>query len=329
VSLLKPILGLEDTFGERALALRQLQFELFKIYNQAGFSEVIPPLLERPQSLLSGAGAFLTDQTLIFSDPSDAGQLAIRPDMTPQIARIAATRMHMFDELKLYYSGQVMLARPDERTGLRQQWQTGVEYFGDTSNTGDLEVIHLAALSMQAAGFESPVLQLGHMGLIQALVSDSELNMETWVTTLARRSPEDMKALLQKNPLHEAHASALIDLASGCADARWLKQVKDSINHDFKVAADELLHLSSTLTERLGDEVTIQLEAAIMPRFLYHTGMVFTGFAIGASRALLHGGRYDKMMASQGRDMPATGFSFDLLSWLSEGHESVNKLGNI
>ncbi|MDQ6974907.1 MAG: ATP phosphoribosyltransferase regulatory subunit, partial [Mariprofundaceae bacterium] len=110
MSLLKPILGLEDTFGQRALALRQLQFTLFELYNQAGFSEVIPPLLERPQSLSSGAGAFLGDQTLIFSDPSDAGQLAVRPDITPQIARIAATRMRNMDELKLYYSGQVMLA---------------------------------------------------------------------------------------------------------------------------------------------------------------------------------------------------------------------------
>jgi len=329
VSLLKPILGLEDTFGERALALRQLQFELFGIYNQAGFSEVIPPLLERPQSLSSGAGAFLANQTLIFSDPSDAGQLAIRPDMTPQIARIAATRMHMHDELKLYYSGQVMLARPDERTGSRQQWQTGVEYFGGTSHAGDVEVIHLAALSMQAAGFQSPVLQLGHMGLIQALVSESDLKLEAWVKTLARRSPEDMKACLMRNPLHDTHAEALMVLASGCADEAWLNDVKHHINDDFKTAADELLQLTSTLTSRLAGEVTIQLEAAIMPRFLYHTGMVFTGFAKGASQALLHGGRYDKMMASQGRDMPATGFSFDLLSWLSEAHESAKKLGNI
>jgi len=329
VSLLKPILGLEDTFGERALALRQLQFELFKIYNQAGFSEVIPPLLERPQSLSSGAGAFLADQTLIFSDPSDAGQLAIRPDMTPQIARIAATRMHAFDELKLYYSGQVMLARPDQRTGSRQQWQTGIEYLGGTNNIGDVEVIHLAALSMQSAGFKSPVLQLGHMGLIEALIADSELSMETWVATLARRSPEDMKQLLITHVINDVHASALMVLASGCADDTWLKQVKDSINDEFQAAAHELLHLSSTLTSRLAGEVSIQIEAAIMPRFLYHTGMVFTGFAAGASRALLHGGRYDKMMASHGRDMPATGFSFDLLAWLTESRESANKLGNI
>jgi len=318
MTLLKPILGLEDTFGERAVALRHLQFALFNIYNEAGFSEVIPPLLERPQSLSSGAGAFLADQTLVFSDPSDAGQLAIRPDMTPQIARIAATRMRHSDELKLYYSGQVMLARPDERTGSRQQWQTGVEYLGGASDVGDVEVIHLAALSMQAAGFGSGVLQLGHMGLIQALVAESSIKMETWVTTLARRSPEDMRQLLLQSKLNSSVSDALMVLASGNADEVWLKATVEHINDAFEVAANELLHLSSTLEARLGGEIKVQIDAAVIPRFLYHTGMVFTGFAASASRALLHGGRYDKMMASHGRDMPATGFSFDLLSWLSE-----------
>ncbi|MDQ6991292.1 MAG: ATP phosphoribosyltransferase regulatory subunit [Mariprofundaceae bacterium] len=318
MTLLKPILGLEDTFGERARALRQLQFKLFEIYNQAGFSEVIPPLLERPQSLSSGAGAFLADQTLVFSDPSDAGQLAVRPDITPQIARIAATRMHHADELKLYYSGQVMLARPDERTGSRQQWQTGVEYLGGQRDVGDVEVIHLAGLSMQAAGFDSAVLQLGHMGLIEALIVDCDVPIEKWVATLARRSPEDMKQLLLQSKLNQVSSEALMVLASGNADVAWLNNTAHHINDDFEVAANELLHLSSTLEARLCGDIKVHIDAAVLPRFLYHTGVVFTGFAMGTSHALLHGGRYDKMMASHGRDMPATGFSFDLLSWLSE-----------
>ncbi|MBL4760987.1 MAG: ATP phosphoribosyltransferase regulatory subunit, partial [Mariprofundaceae bacterium] len=60
MSVLKPILGLDDAFGEQASNLRALQFRLFEIYNKADFSEVIPPLVERPQSLVSGAGRFLS-----------------------------------------------------------------------------------------------------------------------------------------------------------------------------------------------------------------------------------------------------------------------------
>jgi len=316
VSLLKPILGLDDAFGEQASNLRALQFRLFEIYNKAGFSEVIPPLVERPQSLVSGAGRFLSDQTLVFSDPADAGQLAIRPDITPQVARIAATRMQSSDELKLYYSGQVMLARPDARSGSRQQWQTGVEYLGVSGEAGDVEVMHLAGLSMQAAGFSSPVLQVGHMGLIGALIEGSATALETWVKILSRRSPEDMAQQLADEDLPESNKTALMVLAAGQGDDIWLAEAANKINHTFAMAAQELLQLVKAVENRLAGEVTIQIEVAVVPRFLYHSGMVFSGFADGSSRALLHGGRYDEMMKAHGREMPATGFSFDLWSWI-------------
>ncbi|MES0370760.1 MAG: ATP phosphoribosyltransferase regulatory subunit [Mariprofundaceae bacterium] len=313
---LKPVIGLEDAFGARARELRRLQNKLFDTFNDAGYEEVIPPLVERPQTLSTGAGRFLADQTLVFSDPADAGLLAIRPDITPQIARIAATRMQDRDELKLCYSGQVMLARPDVRTGSRQQWQTGVECLGLAGEEGDVEVMHLAALSMHAAGFDAPVLQVGHMGLLQAIVSDSSTAMEVWAKLLSRRSPEDMKAHLKNESMSQDHKDALIAMVSGQADRAWLEAEKAILGDDFNHAATELMHLVDSVQTRLSGEVAVNIDAAVMPRFLYHSGIVFSGFAAGASQALLHGGRYDAMMALHGRDMAATGFSFDLWAWL-------------
>ncbi len=316
MSDLKPILGLEDAFGSRAADLRMLQFRLFEIYTAAGFSEVIPPLVERPEALNSGAGRFLADQTVVFSDPADTGLLAIRPDMTPQIARIVATRLTHEPVLKLHYTGPVMLARPDVRTGSRQQWQTGVECLGIEGVEGDVEVMHLAALSMAAAGFSGAILQVGHMGLIQALVADSATPLETWVELLSRHSPEDMAKHLVNEPLTAEAKDALMVLTAGRADAAWLQAQQNQINEAFAAAASELLSLVCTVTDRLSGQVDIVIDAAVTPRFLYHSGMVFTGFASSSSHALLHGGRYDKMMAAHGRDMPATGFSFDLWAWL-------------
>lgn len=316
MSPLKPVIGLEDAFGSRARQLRLLQGKLFDIYAQAGYEEVIPPLVERPETLSSGAGRFLLDQTLIFSDPADAGLLAIRPDMTPQVARIAATRLQDRSELRLCYSGPVMLARPDLRTGSRQQWQTGVECLGLAGEDGDVEVMHLAALSMHAAGFDKPVLQVGHMGLIRALVADSSIRLEAWCELLSRRSPEDLSQCLLTEAVSEQCKEALMTMVSGRADRMWLESKRSKLGEPFDRAATELLHLVYTVSTRLSGEVDVSVDAAVMPRFLYHSGMVFSGFAAGAAQALLHGGRYDAMMALHGRDMPATGFSFDLWSWL-------------
>ncbi len=316
---IKPILGLADTFGARAKALRRLQTGLLALYEQSGFDEVIPPLLERPQTLEAGAGRYLTDEMLIFSDPADAGQLALRPDMTPQVARIAATRLQSEQVLKLCYSGPVLLARPDSRTSSREQWQTGVEYLGEAGVDADVEVIHLAAMSMHRAGFEKPLLQIGHMGLITALLEGSPTAMESWTRILARRAPDDMRAWLASESLPEANGEALIAMATGSADKAWLQGQLGRISEAFDAAANELLQRVDTVGERLQGEVDICIDAAVMPRFLYHSGIVFTGYAAGATQALLHGGRYDAMMAAHGRDMPATGFSCDLWAWIDAG----------
>jgi len=313
---LKPVIGLEDVFGARARALRLLQNKLFDTYAAAGYEEVIPPLVERPHTLSTGSGHFLTDQTLVFSDPADAGLLAIRPDITPQVARIAATRMRDRETLKLCYSGPVMTARPDARSGSRQQWQMGVESLGLAGNEGDVEVMHLAALSMHAAGFEAPVLQVGHMGLIRATVAGSSADMEAWATLISRRSPEDMRAHLEKETMGQEHKDALLAMVSGQADRAWLESHKQRLGHDFAAAATELMHLVDTVATRLSGEVEVSIDVAIMPRFLYHSGIVFSGFAAGAAQELLNGGRYDEMMKLHGRDMPATGFSCDLWAWL-------------
>jgi len=316
----RPMIGLEDAFGVRASSLRRLQMKLLGLFEAAGYSEVIPPLLERPDILKTGAGKFLADQTMVFSDPADAGLLAVRSDITPQLARIAATRLLSSEELRLSYSGSVMLARPESRHGSRQQWQTGVECMGVPGHAGDVEVMRLAAQSMVTAGFTSPVLQVGHIGLLKALVGGSTIALDRWTERLARRSPDDMAMLLAESKLPASHADALLAMASGQADAAWLNAQHGRINEEFDAAVAYLNELIAQLEDQLHG-VTLHLDAAVMPRFLYHSGAVFAGFAEGVPYALLYGGRYDAMMAAHGRDMPATGFSLDLWAWLDSGIE--------
>ncbi|MDX8404945.1 MAG: ATP phosphoribosyltransferase regulatory subunit [Mariprofundus sp.] len=310
------ILGLDDAFGARAGALRKLQGTLLDLFAEADYEEVIPPIVERPDALQSGAGRFLADQTVVFTDPAGAGLLALRSDITPQIARIAATRLLRTETLKLSYSGPVMLARPELRGGSRQQWQTGIECLGVAGAHGDAEVMHLAARSMLAAGFSKPVLQVGHIGLLKALVAGSALPLDRWTTLLNRRSPDDVSAAMQGQGLSDAIEHALLELTAGTADRDWIEAHRSDFCSDFRAAADELLALVDEVGERVEGDVQVYADAGVMPRFLYHSGILFAGYADGVAHALLRGGRYDAMMAAHGRDMPATGFSCDLWAWL-------------
>ncbi|EAU56156.1 ATP phosphoribosyltransferase regulatory subunit [Mariprofundus ferrooxydans] len=312
----RPIIGLDDAFGARARELRELQRRLLDLFAEADYEEVIPPIVERPDALKSGAGRFLADQTVVFTDPAGAGLLALRSDMTPQIARIAATRLLSEKVLKLSYSGTIMMARPELRGGSRQQWQTGIECLGIAGAHGDAEVMHLAARSMLAAGFTNPVLQVGHIGLLKALVAGSSMPLDKWTALVNRRSPDDLKHAMREETLSEPVRKALLELTGGMADRNWIEANRQAFGADFERAADELLVLVAEVGERMEGDVHVYADAGVMPRFLYHSGILFAGYAEGVAHALLHGGRYDAMMAAHGRDMPATGFSCDLWAWL-------------
>ncbi len=316
---MRPIIGVADAFGERAKALRLLQRRLLDLFAEADFEEVIPPLVERPATLNSGAGMYLSDEMIVFSDPAGAGTLAIRPDMTPQIARIAATRLMHEQVLRLCYSGMVMTARPDSSTGARQQWQTGLELMGVAGIEADVEVIHLAAMTMRVAGFARPVIRVGHMGLIHALLDGSRYPLDVWAGLLARRSPEDLSRQLAADALPQAQGEALLALAAGQGSEDWLRDCALPLGGSVAAAAEALLHLAEAVRARLHQELEIRIDAARVPHFLYHSGIVFAGYAAEAPQALLEGGRYDHMMKAHGRDMPATGFSCDLWRWLDAG----------
>ncbi|MDQ6975670.1 MAG: ATP phosphoribosyltransferase regulatory subunit [Mariprofundaceae bacterium] len=311
-----PVLGLNDIFGAQARELRALQRRLLDLFSTHGFEEVIPPLLERPEVLLAGAGRFLMNNTLVFSDPAAEGQLAVRSDITPQIARIAASRLQHETHLSLCYSGAVVQARPDVLDGRRQQWQTGIEVLGDGSLACDLNVIHLAGLSMIAGGFSHPTVQIGHVGIVRALCADSVIPLADWIEILGRRSPDDVLHQLANDQLSECAGQALVDLASMQADSEWLAKEQHNFGLEFASAAAALLHVEEKTSVLLNDDVSIIIDAALMPHFLYHTGLIFSGYTPQAPSAVLRGGRYDDMMAAHGRPMPAIGFSFDLTRWL-------------
>ena len=84
----------------------------WRIFAAHGYQRVKPPLLEFEDSLLAGSGAAVADQTFRLMDPDSHRMMGLRADMTPQVARIAATRLaHLPRPLRLSYAGQCLRVR--------------------------------------------------------------------------------------------------------------------------------------------------------------------------------------------------------------------------
>src|SRR5439155_655276 len=129
------------------------------------------PLVEFEETLLSGAGTATASDTFRLMDPISHRMVGVRADMTPQIARIAASRMsHMPRPLRLSYAGQVLRVKGSEMRPERQIGQAGAELIGAEGPAADVEAVAVAAEALQAVGVPHLSVDLTLPTLVPAIV---------------------------------------------------------------------------------------------------------------------------------------------------------------
>src|SRR6201995_4273025 len=101
--------GLRDLLPPDAETEASAVESLMGVFAAHGYQRVKPPLLEFEDTLLAGSGAAVGTQTFRLMDPDTRRMMGVRADMTPQVARIAATRLaHLPRPLRLSYAGQAL-----------------------------------------------------------------------------------------------------------------------------------------------------------------------------------------------------------------------------
>ncbi len=266
-----------------------------------GYERIKPPLLEFEDGLLDGAGAVHADQTFRLMDPASRRMLGVRADITPQVARIAATRLSAAPRpLRLCYAGEVLRVRGSQLRADRQFRQAGVELIGaGNAAMGDAEAILLAAETVARLGIDGLSVDINTPTLAATVCDAFEMDAgerRLAAAALQRRDGAALRAI-------GGPAVAALDtlLAAAGAAAPGLT----------RLARTDLPPPARALVERLVE--VIELVAAEAPGlaltvdpienrgFEYHTGISFTLFA---RYELGSGGRY-----RTAADEPATGFT--------------------
>src|SRR5947207_1454753 len=145
--------GLYDLLPPDAEIEAELTARLMGVLASHGYQRVKPPLVEFEETLLSGAGTATASDTFRLMDPISHRMVGVRADMTPQVARIAATRLsHLPRPLRLSYAGQVLRVRGSEMRPERQIGQAGAELIGPEGPAADVEAIAVAGEALAAVG---------------------------------------------------------------------------------------------------------------------------------------------------------------------------------
>src|SRR6201997_4549616 len=145
--------GMHDLLPPEAEIEAQVVARLMTTLAAHGYDRVKPPLVEFEETLFSGAGAAMATATFRMMDPASHRMIGVRADMTPQIARIAATRLGYAPRpLRLSYAGQVLRVTGSEIRPERQVGEVGAELSGAAGPAADVEAIAVAGAALAALG---------------------------------------------------------------------------------------------------------------------------------------------------------------------------------
>ncbi len=164
--------GFRDRLPPQAEAAANLLRRLLDSVAAHGYERVSPPLIEFEQSLVTRLSSAKPQDLLRFVDPISSRTLAFRPDITPQIGRIATTRMaHVLRPLRLAYGGQVARVKGTQLNPDRESLQAGAELIGTDSVAAVIEVLRLALDALADLGLGQLSVDLTMPGLIADLAA--------------------------------------------------------------------------------------------------------------------------------------------------------------
>ncbi|MEJ1996153.1 MAG: ATP phosphoribosyltransferase regulatory subunit [Limibacillus sp.] len=279
-----------------------------------GYERVKPPMLEFEETLFEGAGAALTQQTFRLMDPSSQRMMGLRADMTPQVVRLAATRLKsQARPLRLCYAGQVLRVRGNQLRSDRQVGQVGAEIIGSDSAEADAEIIALAAEALEQIGIHELTIDLALPTLVPLLIEEAGLSAEE-VTTLREALDRKDAAAVARLPGDAGKLFSGLLKASGPRKTALKKLAALDLSEEAAATIERLKAVLERL-DWIKPGLTITLDPVESRGFEYQTGLSFTFFAGGVRGELGRGGRY-LAGSPEGASEPATGVTLYLDSIL-------------
>ena len=307
--------GLSDMLAPDAAFEASILERLIENFSANGYDRIAPPLIEFEESLLTGIGSGLSEQTFRLMDPESQKMMGIRADMTPQVARISAVRLSKSPRpLRLSYAGQVLRVRGSQLRPERQFTQVGAELIGPDEAIADAEVIVLAAAALEQIGINGLSVDLGLPRLVTEVLSNSEENINSRVRLRQALDRKDSAAIADlSEDFSQEEIKTLTSMLNSAGPAIDALEILKSLS--FTGNAKKCQELLAEVIERVSKalpKLNLTIDPVENRGFEYHTGVTFTFFAKDVRGELGNGGRY---MANSGngsnniKQEAATGFT--------------------
>ncbi|MCW4017849.1 MAG: histidine--tRNA ligase [Candidatus Bathyarchaeota archaeon] len=311
MSSFQPVRGMRDLTNQDAETLSYVISKARETAQLYDFQEVITPVVEPLELLSAKSGEEIRQRMFIFEDLGGR-KVALRPEFTASIARLATTTLKNEPKpLRLFSVGSVYRYDEPQKGRYREFWQANFELMGSSRPEADAEVILLANSLLKKVGLKGYALKLGHVGVLKGIMTQEGMDDKTQNAILQKMDKKEYDAALAMVTSEKCQSTlrGLIDL-KGSDVFDTVEQMKAHLQgYEKAVAAVEDLAAVLKLVTESGCPIET-VDPAFARGLEYYTGMIFELYVPELDIALGGGGRYDKLIeVFGGEPTPAVGMA--------------------
>lgn len=303
--------GVRDIYQEECAKKLKIQHMLHHTLHLYGYQDIQTPTFEYFDVFRKEIRTTPSKELYKFFD-YEGETLVLRPDMTPQIARFAATLLP--DDAipaRLCYMGNTFINHSSYQGRLRETTQMGAEFLGIDSEQADAEMLALVIECLKSTGLEEFQISVGNVDFVQSIFEEAKLSEEKEEhirEALTNRNHFAVDDILKGEKVSLTAKAALTMLSEFAGNREVLEDARKIAPNGKAIKAIKRLEYIYKIMTIYGLEKYISFDLSMSGNYGYYTGIVFRGYTYGSGDAIVKGGRYDNLIGKFGKEMPSIGF---------------------
>lgn len=303
--------GVRDVYGAEYAAKLNIQNLFHDKIRSYGYQDIQTPTFEFFDVFSKEIGTTPSKELYKFFD-KEGNTLVLRPDFTPSIARSAAK--YFMDEslpLRFCYCGNTFTNTSNLQGKLKETTQMGAELIGDSSAQADAEMIAMLVEALRNAGLKEFQVAIGQIDYFKGLCAEANLDEDTELALrdfISNRNEFGAQELLEEKHVAEADTKALLNVSNLFGSYEVLEEALSYAKNERSIQAIERLKKVYELLKVYGVERYVSFDLALISKYNYYTGVIFSAYTYQMGNAIAKGGRYDNLLEKFGKPSPATGF---------------------
>ena len=279
-----------------------------------GFEEYDAPVLEYEELYTRKQGEEITQQLYSFQDKGNR-KVALRPEMTPSLARMVMARAGGLPmPIKWFSIPQCWRYERTQRGRGREHYQWNVDIWGTTEISADAELISVLVTFFEGIGLTAKdiVIRVSSRKVLEEVLGSLGMEGDIFAQTciIVDKMDKLSSDVIEDQLSDLGHDSKVVTTIQAVLGIKDMNSLQKALK-DESVAVSELNLLFDAI-DSYGISEWVEFDASIVRGLAYYTGAVFEAHdRTGEFRAICGGGRYDKLLSTLGgKDLPATGFGF-------------------